>query len=110
VEWRGEVVPLEPVDAVSVLTVCDNSIDLLLLDQGPARRFPVGDPNLPMIEAPVLENGKSPDAPLAQHGFSALVEIRKNGAVRRMLFDAGTTPNGCVENLRRLGREKVISR
>ena len=31
-EWRGEVLPLEPVDEVSVLTVCDNTVDLLLAD------------------------------------------------------------------------------
>ncbi len=38
--WTGEV-PLEPVDSVSVLTVCDSSIDLLLPGQGPARRLPL---------------------------------------------------------------------
>ena len=34
VEWKGEVLPLEPVDELSVLTVCDNAMDLLLPDQG----------------------------------------------------------------------------
>lgn len=36
--WDGDVFPLEPVDAVSVLTVCDNFIDGLRVDQGPAHR------------------------------------------------------------------------
>jgi hypothetical protein len=38
-EWKGEVLPLEPVDELSVLTVCDNVMDLLLPDQGPAKRL-----------------------------------------------------------------------
>ena len=27
--WKGEVLPLEPVDELSVLTVCDNTVDIL---------------------------------------------------------------------------------
>jgi len=103
-EWRGEVLPLEPVDELSVLTVCDNTIDLLLPDQGPARRLPM-DRKAPMLPALVLQEGQVPDAPLAQHGFSALVEIRKGGQVHRLLFDTGLTPDGCVQNLRRLGQD-----
>ena len=37
VEWQGEVLPLEPVDKLSVLTVCDNTVDMLLPDEGPAK-------------------------------------------------------------------------
>ena len=37
--------------------------------------------------------------------FRPMVEVRKGDTVRRLLFDAGLTPNGCVENLRRLGRD-----
>ena len=108
-DWPGEVLPLEPVDSVSVLTVCDNTVDILLRDEGPAKRLPLGGSltgeAVPLLEAAALEEGKSPDAPLAEHGFSVLVEIRKGDAVRRLLFDTGLTPNGCVENLRRLGRD-----
>ena len=28
-EWKGEVLPLEPVDELNVLTVCDNAMDML---------------------------------------------------------------------------------
>jgi 7,8-dihydropterin-6-yl-methyl-4-(beta-D-ribofuranosyl)aminobenzene 5'-phosphate synthase len=105
-EWRGEVLPLEPVDELSVLTVCDNSMDVLLPDQGPARRFSLARAAQgPMLAAPTLLEGKAPDAPLAQHGFSALVEIRKGSQVHRILFDTGLTPDGCVDNLRRLRRD-----
>src|SRR5205823_14420670 len=40
-----------------------------------------------------------------EHGFSALVEVRRGEIVRQLLFDTGVTPDGCVENLRRLGRD-----
>jgi 7,8-dihydropterin-6-yl-methyl-4-(beta-D-ribofuranosyl)aminobenzene 5'-phosphate synthase len=105
---HGEVLPLEPVDEVSVLTVCDNTVDMLLLDEGPAKRLGLGGSlagGMPLLDAPSLLESKVPDAPLAEHGFSALVEVRKGDTVRRLLFDTGLTPHGCVENLRRLGRD-----
>lgn len=55
-----------------------------------------------MLPAPTLIEGKLADAPLAQHGFSALVTVRKGAAEHRVLFDTGLTPDGCVENLARL--------
>src|ERR1035441_1760058 len=106
-EWKGEVLPLEPVDELSVLTVCDNVADILLPDEGPAKRLPLAAMArlAPMLEAPTIVGGKAADVPLAQHGFSALVEIRKGGRVRRLLFDTGITPDGCAGNLRRLGQD-----
>ena len=108
-DWNGEVLPLEPVDEVSVLTVCDNTVDIFLLDEGPAKRLPLGGPltggQIPLLPAQALEEGKVPDAPLAEHGFSALVEIRKGDTAHRLLFDTGLTPTGCVDNLRRLGHD-----
>ena len=108
-EFTGEVLRLEPVDEVTILTVCDNTVDLLLLDEGPAKRLGLasvlGGGDIPMVGAPSLVEGKVVDAPLAEHGFSALVEVRKGDTVHRLLFDTGLTPDGCVENLRRLGRD-----
>jgi 7,8-dihydropterin-6-yl-methyl-4-(beta-D-ribofuranosyl)aminobenzene 5'-phosphate synthase len=107
VEWTGEVLPLEPVDELSVLTVCDNVMDILLPDQGPAERLPLAGMTrlAPMLEAPTIVGGKAADVPLAQHGFSVLIEVRKAGRVHRLLFDTGITPGGCAENLRRLGKD-----
>jgi 7,8-dihydropterin-6-yl-methyl-4-(beta-D-ribofuranosyl)aminobenzene 5'-phosphate synthase len=106
-EWKGEVLPLEPVDELSVLMVCDNVMDLLLPDQGPAKRLPLAAMArlAPPLEAPTILGGTAADVPLAQHGFSALVEVRKGGEVRRLLFDTGLTPDGCAGNLRRLGQD-----
>src|SRR5256885_1840751 len=64
--WAGEVVPLEPVDGVSILTVCDNSVDFLLPDEGPARR--IGLDPAQYLAAPSLLEGKTADGPVAQHG------------------------------------------
>ena len=107
VEWKGEVLRLEPVDDLSVLTVCDNTVDILLPDQGLAKRLSLAAMarQAPMLDALTLAGGKAADAPLAQHGFSALVEIRKGSRVRRLLFDTGMTPAGCAGNLRRLGKD-----
>ncbi len=109
VEWNGEVLPLEPVDDFRVVTVCDNTVDILMLDQGPAKRLGLGGSAgggpMPTIEAQALEEGKVPDGPLAQHGFSVLVEVRKGDSIRRLLFDTGLTPQGCVDNLHRLGQD-----
>jgi 7,8-dihydropterin-6-yl-methyl-4-(beta-D-ribofuranosyl)aminobenzene 5'-phosphate synthase len=108
-EWTGEVLPLEPVDELRILTVCDNTVDMLLLDEGPARRLPLGGSAtggaVPVVEAATLEDGKTLDAPLAEHGFSVVVEIRKGETTHRVLFDTGVTPRGCVNNLRRLGAD-----
>ena len=101
--WAGDVIPIEPVDAMSVLIVCDNFVDFLLMDEGPAHRMPLDVKPPRSLRAVTLEEGMSPDAPIAHHGFSALVTIRKAGRDHTLLFDCGLTPDGCIENLRRLG-------
>ena len=107
VEWKGEVLALEPVDELSVLTVCDNTADMLMPDQGPATRMSLARMRRqsPALKALTLAEGMVPDAPLAQQGFSALVEFRKDSQVHRLLFDTGITPDGCASNLRRLGKD-----
>jgi hypothetical protein len=39
---QAETIPLEPVDAVTVTTLVDNVTDILLTDDGPARRPRIG--------------------------------------------------------------------
>ena len=105
VDWSGEKIPLEPVDEIEVLTVCDNSIDIFLLDQGPAHRLLGFGPPPSMLPAPTMREGEVVDGPLAQHGFSALVTVRRGQRSHTVLFDTGITPDGCVDNLRRIGRD-----
>jgi 7,8-dihydropterin-6-yl-methyl-4-(beta-D-ribofuranosyl)aminobenzene 5'-phosphate synthase len=100
--FEEEIISLEPVDAVAITSICDNTVDILLVDQGPAHRLLGRSGEAPTLAALTLEEGKVVDAPQAEHGFSAHVTVTKAGRVHRMLFDTGLSPNGCVENLARL--------
>ena len=92
-------IELEPVDSVVVTTLMDNVTDIFMPDQGPARRAgPAGGSRL----AAVMAGGQAPDALIAEHGFSVLVTVAKAGREHRFLFDAGTSPDGVVDNMRRL--------
>src|SRR5689334_24296764 len=96
------VFDLEPVDSVTVTTLMDNVTDAFMPDQGPARR-----PPLPIFHggrrpAATMEGGDVPVVPLADGGFSVLVDVAKNGARHRILFDAGATPDGLVQTMPRL--------
>jgi 7,8-dihydropterin-6-yl-methyl-4-(beta-D-ribofuranosyl)aminobenzene 5'-phosphate synthase len=91
---------LDPVDSVVVTTLIDNVTDVFMPDQGPARR--AGPGSGPWRRSAVMEEAQIPDALVAEHGFSALVTVTKAGREHRFLFDAGTSPDGVAENMRRL--------
>ncbi len=93
-------IDLEPVDSVEIITLMDNVTDIFMPDQGPARR--PGPGAVPGRAAAIMTGGQAPDALIAEHGFSMLVTVRKGPAAHRVLFDAGTSPDGVVENMRRL--------
>src|SRR5438128_10335312 len=94
---------LQPVDSVTVTPLVDNYFDLLRTDQGPAKRVGLPTTETPRVAAAAVEEGKTPDTPLAEHGFSAMITLTSNGREHRVLFDTGMTPSGLVENMRRLG-------
>src|SRR6185312_5249314 len=96
------VFDLEPVDSVTVTMLMDNLTDPFMPDQGPAHRAALPVHRRDRQRAATMESGDVPDVPLADGGFSVLVEVAKNGARHRILFDAGTTPDGVTENMRRL--------
>jgi 7,8-dihydropterin-6-yl-methyl-4-(beta-D-ribofuranosyl)aminobenzene 5'-phosphate synthase len=91
---------LEPVDSVVITTLIDNVTDTFMPDQGPAQRGAAS--RSPSRAAAVMEDGTAPDALVAEHGFSALVTITKGGREHRFLFDAGPSPDGVTDNMRRL--------
>ncbi len=93
-------IQLEPVDALSITILMDNSTDVLLMSDGPARRPLRRDQ--PTARVSTLDGGEGPDVFKAEHGFSALVTVTKAGATHRILFDTGVTQNGMVDNMRRL--------
>jgi 7,8-dihydropterin-6-yl-methyl-4-(beta-D-ribofuranosyl)aminobenzene 5'-phosphate synthase len=94
-------IALEPVDELVVLTLVDNSFDALLPDGGPARRTTF------MRAAPVpadhFVEGMTTPGLIAEHGFSALVRVRRGSTSHTVLFDTGVSPSGLVENAGRLG-------
>ncbi|MCA1703258.1 MAG: MBL fold metallo-hydrolase, partial [Actinobacteria bacterium] len=93
-------IDLEPVDSVRITTLMDNVTEPLMPDQGPAHRVPVGAG--PWRATAVMDNGEVPDALIAEHGFSVLVTVSKGDRKYRLLYDAGASPDGVVENMRRL--------
>jgi len=58
-------VELEPVEGVSVLPVCDNTIDIFLLDEGPAHRILGRGGAPPMVDARTMRGRQLIDAPEA---------------------------------------------
>ena len=90
-------IPLEPVDGVHITVLMDNVSDSLLLDQGPAKRVGLASSEQPpRVRAPLLEGGESLDALLAEHGFSALISVTKDGREHRVLFDDAEWKEGLL--------------
>jgi 7,8-dihydropterin-6-yl-methyl-4-(beta-D-ribofuranosyl)aminobenzene 5'-phosphate synthase len=99
-------VELEPVDRVEITVLVDNVTDPLLVDQESVVRMNwprMLMSGLQVSAARVSPDSGVPDVLIAEPGFSALVRIEKGGQQRTLLFDAGVSPNGMVENMRRLG-------
>jgi 7,8-dihydropterin-6-yl-methyl-4-(beta-D-ribofuranosyl)aminobenzene 5'-phosphate synthase len=97
-------VTLAPVDAITLTTLVDNTTDLLLTDQGPVHRHGLlAATSAPRLATNLLDTGEAYDIPLAEHGFSMLVTVSRDGHDHHLLFDAGMTPNGLSDNMRRLG-------
>jgi 7,8-dihydropterin-6-yl-methyl-4-(beta-D-ribofuranosyl)aminobenzene 5'-phosphate synthase len=99
-------IELEPVDAIRLTILIDNVTDPLLVDQDGVTRlsWPKALTGaLPRVSARVSPDQGAPDALIAEPGFSALVRLRKGKRERTLLFDTGVSPNGMVENMRRLG-------
>jgi 7,8-dihydropterin-6-yl-methyl-4-(beta-D-ribofuranosyl)aminobenzene 5'-phosphate synthase len=98
-------VGLRPVDGVSLTTVIDNSADMLLEDEGLVRRWGLSGTAgpLPIVPNGMALDGLGVDFLRAEHGFSALLEVRDGDRVRRVLFDTGVSTDGAVGNLDRLG-------
>ncbi len=102
-----EVLNLEPVDAVTLTTLMDNSLDLFMPDQGPAHR--VGPQPRPARPCSVMIDHEVPDALIAEHGFSMLVTISKAGREHRVLFDTGASRRGGGEYASP-GRRSILDR
>ena len=79
--------PLRTVDRVQILTVLDNSIDMLLASTPQAKRLPLPPDAL------------SREHLVAEHGFAALVTVTNSNTAESLLFDAGLSKAGLMHNL-----------
>jgi 7,8-dihydropterin-6-yl-methyl-4-(beta-D-ribofuranosyl)aminobenzene 5'-phosphate synthase len=80
---------LQEVEAVSITILMDNCTDFLLTNSLHARRPPL-----------IVNEKYNLPAPVAEHGFSALVSTLSNNNknVNRFLFDTGVSESGVLHN------------
>ena len=98
----GAVDPIKlgPVDEIVVTTLVDNVYDALLTDDERSTRAPF---SVGTARAPQFEAGSTAVGLMAEHGFSALVTVRRNHTTTSLLFDTGLSPDAMVTNADRLG-------
>jgi 7,8-dihydropterin-6-yl-methyl-4-(beta-D-ribofuranosyl)aminobenzene 5'-phosphate synthase len=79
---------LQEIDHLSVTILMDNYTDRLLPSA------------LPAIRPPMIMHGRFLPAPIAEHGFSTILDIRYNDEKKRniFLFDTGVSENGIIFN------------
>jgi len=79
--------PLREIDKVEILTVLDNTIDLLMASTPKAKRLPLPPDAL------------TRESLVAEHGFAALVTVTSGNTSDSLLFDAGLSKNGLMHNM-----------
>src|SRR5262245_45699994 len=68
--------PLKEADKVEILTLLDNTIDILMAGTPQAKRFPLRSDAL------------TRESLVAEHGFAALVSVSRSNGSESLLFDA----------------------
>jgi 7,8-dihydropterin-6-yl-methyl-4-(beta-D-ribofuranosyl)aminobenzene 5'-phosphate synthase len=95
-------IALEPVDEIVITTLVDNVYDALLTGDGRTTRAPF---SIGRAQAPQFETGSTTVGLMAEHGFSALVSVRRGTTTTTLLFDTGLSPDAMVTNAGRLGAD-----
>jgi 7,8-dihydropterin-6-yl-methyl-4-(beta-D-ribofuranosyl)aminobenzene 5'-phosphate synthase len=93
-------IALQPVDEVSITVLMDNTFDGLLAGDAHTTRAGFGPLAAP---AEQFTGGHTAVGLLAEHGFSALVTVRRGQRGTTLLFDAGLSPTGILANADQLG-------
>lgn len=89
-----EVIPLPEVDEVKVTTIVDNNIDLLLPSNDVVERYPLSPRFLDG-----LGNIPNPwDQAVAEHGYSALIQVKQGEKRGTVLYDTGVSRYGILRN------------
>jgi 7,8-dihydropterin-6-yl-methyl-4-(beta-D-ribofuranosyl)aminobenzene 5'-phosphate synthase len=81
-------IPLPEVDRAEILTLLDNSLDILMAGSETARRADISG---------IIGEGRS--TLRAEHGFSSLVTVVRGERRAAFLFDAGLTKDALVHNM-----------
>ncbi len=76
------------VDEVKVTIIMDNTVDLLMASTEVASRFNLHSNSY---------------LPIAEHGFSALIQVKSGEKQGTVLLDTGMTENGVLHNMHALG-------
>lgn len=79
--------PLKEVDSVEILTILDNTVDLLLPGNDKVKRLPV------------TPDAFERESLVAEHGFAALVRVNSGNTSESLLFDAGLSKKGLIHNM-----------
>jgi len=79
--------PLREVDKVEILSLLDNSIDLLMAGNQQVPRFPLPPDAL------------TRESLIAEHGFAAMVTATCGNTSESLLFDAGLSKRGLIHNM-----------
>lgn len=93
-------ITLQPVDEITITTLVDNTYDALLASDSRVTRTPF---TAGIAAAPQFESGHTTIGLMAEHGFSALVTVRRAATTTTLLFDTGLSPEAMVTNSDRLG-------
>ena len=80
-------VTLIPVDAVDVTILVDNFIDILLPSTDVARRVPL------------VWNWSEREQLIAEHGYSAVITVYRDGRSESILYDAGLGRDSALHNM-----------
>jgi 7,8-dihydropterin-6-yl-methyl-4-(beta-D-ribofuranosyl)aminobenzene 5'-phosphate synthase len=93
-------ITLPEVDEVTITTLVDNVFDALLVSSGMVKRPQI---DLGTVADAVFDGGRTVAGPRAEHGFSALVSVRRGARRSTLLFDTGVSPDGLAANAELLG-------
>jgi len=93
-------ITLAEVDEVRVTTLVDNTFDALLVDDERTRRVSFGAGTMAATQ---FEGGRTAVGLVAEHGFAAMVTVRRGTSISTLLFDTGLSPGAMVTNADRLG-------
>jgi 7,8-dihydropterin-6-yl-methyl-4-(beta-D-ribofuranosyl)aminobenzene 5'-phosphate synthase len=93
-------ITLAPVDEVIVTTLVDNIYDALLAGNDTITRAPFA---AGAARAPQFDSGSTQVGLIAEHGYSAMITVRRGKSSTSVLFDTGLSPGAMTTNADRLG-------